>query len=289
MRERGRRLLVPDADRRRRRRCASFCSRARSPTEAATRSRSSSSSAIMTFCVLGGLLTWRVDHARTIRWFFVAYAAASLVAFAVASPLGENIARVRFAALPIAVLVLSLRGWRPLPVAALVLVLAGSWNLSPHAWSYHALGERACRLTAGVLAAGGQLPAASHLTPVLPRRGRRHRRPLGRRLPAAGGDPAHARLVPAGRLPAERGAVRPARRADVPPLAAKPRRAVRRADRRADRLQLEAGGVAHPQWPVRAQAGLPGRAHDDLLGTAAATDRDRARRWRRWSSSRRRT
>ena len=91
---------------------------------------------IMTFCVLGGLLTWRVDHARTIRWFFVAYAAASLVAFSVTSPLGENIARIRFAALPIAVLILSLRAWKPLPVAALVLVLAASWNLSPHAWSF---------------------------------------------------------------------------------------------------------------------------------------------------------
>jgi hypothetical protein len=91
---------------------------------------------IMTFCVVGGLLTWRVDHARTIRWFFVAYAAASLVAFLVSSPLGENIARVRFAALPIIVLILSLRAWRPFPVAVLVLVLAGVWNLSPHAWSY---------------------------------------------------------------------------------------------------------------------------------------------------------
>jgi hypothetical protein len=90
---------------------------------------------IMIFCTVGGLLTWRVDHARTIRWFFVAYGAASLVAFSVTSPLGENIARVRFAALPIAVLILSLRAWKPLPVAALVLVLAASWNLSPHAWS----------------------------------------------------------------------------------------------------------------------------------------------------------
>jgi hypothetical protein len=91
---------------------------------------------IMTFCVLGGLLTWHVDHARTIRWFFVAYAAVSLVAFTVSSPVGENIARVRFVALPIAVLILSLRAWRPFPVAVLALMLAAMWNLSPHAWSY---------------------------------------------------------------------------------------------------------------------------------------------------------
>ncbi|HMI98829.1 MAG TPA: hypothetical protein VK488_03250 [Gaiellaceae bacterium] len=91
---------------------------------------------ILLFCVLGAALTWHVESAGTIRWFFVAYAVTSGAAFLVASPLGENIARVRFAALPIAVLVLSLRSWRPLWVAALALVLAGSWNLSPHAWSF---------------------------------------------------------------------------------------------------------------------------------------------------------
>jgi hypothetical protein len=92
--------------------------------------------AVLLFCGLGMALTWHVETAQTIRWFFVAYAVTCGVAFAVASPLGENIARVRFAALPIAVLVLSLRSWRPLWVAALALVLAGSWNLSPHAWSF---------------------------------------------------------------------------------------------------------------------------------------------------------
>ncbi len=91
---------------------------------------------ILLFCAIGGALTWHVERARAIRWVFVAYAFASLAAFMIASPLGENIARVRFAALPIAVLVLSLRSWRPLPVAAIALVLAGSWNLSPHAWSF---------------------------------------------------------------------------------------------------------------------------------------------------------
>ena len=91
---------------------------------------------IMTFCVLGGALTWRVDHARTIRWFFVAYARGQPRRVQVTSPLGENIARIRFAALPIAVLILSLAGLEAAPGRALVLVLAATWNLSPHAWSY---------------------------------------------------------------------------------------------------------------------------------------------------------
>jgi hypothetical protein len=92
--------------------------------------------AVLVFCGLGGALTWRVEGARMIRWFFVAYGLACLTTFVIASPLGENIVRVRFAALPIAVLVLSLRGWKPMPVAAVALVLAAAWNLSPHAWSY---------------------------------------------------------------------------------------------------------------------------------------------------------
>ena len=90
---------------------------------------------ILTFSVLGALLTWRVEYARALRWFFVAYGVVSLATYAFTTPLGENIARVRLAALPIAVLVLSLRRWRPLPVAALVLVLATVWNLGPHAWA----------------------------------------------------------------------------------------------------------------------------------------------------------
>jgi hypothetical protein len=119
---------------------------------------------IMTFCVIGAALTWRVEHTRAIRWFFVAYAVASLATYAFATPLGENIARVRLVALPIAVLVLSLRSWKPLPVAAVVLVLAGTWNIAPHAWSY----TRATREHQASTAEYWQ-PAAtylsSHLTP----------------------------------------------------------------------------------------------------------------------------
>ena len=162
---------------------------------------------ILLFCGLGGALTWRVERAQTIRWIFVAYGVASLITFAIASPLGENIARVRFAALPIAVLVLSLRSWRPLPVAAVALVLAASWNLSPHAWSFsRATVEPTAHATYWQPAV--DVPARASLA-LVPGRGRRHRRALGRRLPSGGGHSAHARLVPAGRLPSERSALRP--------------------------------------------------------------------------------
>ena len=58
-----------------------------------------------------------------------------VVLFLVPSSIGENIARIRFVAIPIAVLALSLRSWRPRRVALPVLALAISWNLSPLAAS----------------------------------------------------------------------------------------------------------------------------------------------------------
>ncbi len=51
---------------------------------------------------------------------------------------------------------------------------------------------------------------------VVPRRGGRHGDALGGGLPRGRRHPARARLVPAGRLPAERGALRHARTEDVP-------------------------------------------------------------------------
>jgi hypothetical protein len=92
--------------------------------------------AVTGFCVLGVALTWDVERARILRWFFVALFAVCLYSYFVPSPVGENLVRVRFVALPIVVLILSLRAWRPLPVASVALLLAAVWNLSPHAWSF---------------------------------------------------------------------------------------------------------------------------------------------------------
>jgi hypothetical protein len=88
------------------------------------------------FCVGGVLLTWRVENARVLLWFFVTYLAGLLTVFAVPSAVGENLARLRFAALPMMVLAFSLRRWRPLPVALAVLPLTLSWNLTPLAFSF---------------------------------------------------------------------------------------------------------------------------------------------------------
>ena len=92
--------------------------------------------AALLFCGLGFLLTWRVERAAILRAFFAIYALACIVSYAVPSELGENVARLRFAAVPLAVLTLSLRRWRPLPFALGAFVLALSWNATPLAYSF---------------------------------------------------------------------------------------------------------------------------------------------------------
>jgi hypothetical protein len=92
--------------------------------------------AVSTFCILGAALTWRVDRASALRWVFVLYLAACLVAYAVPSALGENVARLRYAAVPMAVLILCLRRWQPLPLCLGALALATSWNVTPLAFQF---------------------------------------------------------------------------------------------------------------------------------------------------------
>ncbi len=87
--------------------------------------------AALTFCLLGAGLTWRVERAGMLRWTFVVYLVACVAAYLVPSAIGENVARLRYAAIPVAVLALSLRRWRPLPVCLAALALAVSWNVSP--------------------------------------------------------------------------------------------------------------------------------------------------------------
>lgn len=88
------------------------------------------------FCLLGLAFTWRVESARVLRFVFAVYLVASVSSYLIPSAIGENIERLRYAAIPLAVLVLSLRRWKPLIPGLAVIALAVSWNLSPLAASY---------------------------------------------------------------------------------------------------------------------------------------------------------
>ena len=92
--------------------------------------------AALAFFAAGVALTWRNERARALRWVFGVNLVACVVAFSVPSALGENIARLRLASVPITVLALSLRRWRPRVVAVVALLLAVSWNASPIAANF---------------------------------------------------------------------------------------------------------------------------------------------------------
>ncbi|HEX5245820.1 MAG TPA: hypothetical protein VFW41_01685 [Gaiellaceae bacterium] len=90
----------------------------------------------ISFCLLGIAFTWRVESARVLRFVFAVYLAALIVSYLVPSAVGENVARMRYAAIPLALLILSLRRWRPLVPGIVVLALAVSWNLTPLAYGF---------------------------------------------------------------------------------------------------------------------------------------------------------
>jgi hypothetical protein len=90
--------------------------------------------AAATFCLFGVAATWHVERARALAFIFLTYLVACSAAFVLPSAVGENIARLRFMALPLAVLALSLRYWRPRAPAIALLALAATWNLSPLGW-----------------------------------------------------------------------------------------------------------------------------------------------------------
>jgi len=92
--------------------------------------------AAVVFCSIGVAVTWNVASARPLHGLFWVYGAACLIVFAVPSTVGSNIERIRFAALPIALLAVSLRRWRPLRLVVPAIVLAAVWNLTPIVSSY---------------------------------------------------------------------------------------------------------------------------------------------------------
>jgi hypothetical protein len=88
------------------------------------------------FSVLGASLTWRVEGTRMLRWPFVLYGLASVVVFFVPTELGGSIARIRLAAVPIGILIVVARRWRPLPICVLAMGLAVWWNVGALTTAY---------------------------------------------------------------------------------------------------------------------------------------------------------
>jgi hypothetical protein len=90
---------------------------------------------VIAFCTVGLAATWRLERGKPLAGFFAVYLLANLLSFAVPSALGENVGRLRYLALPVALLVCALRFWRPRGLTVVALVLVACWNLTPLAWS----------------------------------------------------------------------------------------------------------------------------------------------------------
>ncbi|MDX6475178.1 MAG: hypothetical protein QOH95_689 [Gaiellaceae bacterium] len=88
------------------------------------------------FCGLGLIVTRGVPSARPLRGLFSIYLLALLAAYVVPSSIGSNIERIRYLALPLALIAVALRGWRPLWLAVPVVALAAVWNTTPIAVSF---------------------------------------------------------------------------------------------------------------------------------------------------------
>ena len=130
-----------------------------------------------------------------------------MVAFIVPSDLGSNVERLKFAAVPLALLAAVARAEAHRAGGRAASRSRASGTSRALARTARAA-ERRPGAQRGLLAAGDQVPARAP-EPVLPGRGGRHDRALAGRLPARRRHSDRARLVPPERLPAERAAVRP--------------------------------------------------------------------------------
>jgi hypothetical protein len=93
----------------------------------------------VTFGVLGIAVTARVPGARRLFGLFAVFLAALVVAFIVPSDLGANVERLKFMAIPLALLAASLAPKRVLLTIPLVAV-GGFWNISALAHTARAAG-----------------------------------------------------------------------------------------------------------------------------------------------------
>jgi hypothetical protein len=83
------------------------------------------------FVGLGLLVTRDVPQARLLRGMFWTYLAVCVTAYVVPSSIGSNLERLRYVALPVALIAVALRRWRPLWLVLPSVVLAAVWNTTP--------------------------------------------------------------------------------------------------------------------------------------------------------------
>jgi hypothetical protein len=98
------------------------------------------------FCVLGALITRTQGRSQPLLGLFMVYLVACVIFFIVPTELGANVERLRYAAIPLALLAVSLAAWRPLALAVPLLAIACVWNVTPLIANYqHAAADTASK------------------------------------------------------------------------------------------------------------------------------------------------
>ncbi|HEV3479104.1 MAG TPA: hypothetical protein VG144_06605 [Gaiellaceae bacterium] len=89
--------------------------------------------AVLTVSVLGAALASRARHGELLAAFFLVWGAASLAIFLVATPVGENLTRLRSIVFPLMLLTAFVARFSPRWLAAVALAVALGYNVAPYA------------------------------------------------------------------------------------------------------------------------------------------------------------
>jgi hypothetical protein len=85
----------------------------------------------LVFCALGLVVTRGIPAARPLYGLFWIYLGACVVAYLVPTAVGSNLERFRYLAIPLALIAVALRAWRPLWLVVPAVTLAVIWNVTP--------------------------------------------------------------------------------------------------------------------------------------------------------------
>jgi hypothetical protein len=103
---------------------------------------------VLIFCALGALVTVTERRARPLLGLFLIYVAVCLVFFIAPMDMGANVERLRYAAIPLALLAVAITRWRPFVLAVGLVAVATVWNVQPLVANYrHAAEDPASDVT----------------------------------------------------------------------------------------------------------------------------------------------
>jgi hypothetical protein len=88
--------------------------------------------AVLTVSVLGAALAVRARHGAFLAAFFLVWGGASIVMFVVATPVGENLTRLRSIVFPLMLLTAFVARFRPRWLTGLALAAALTYNVAPY-------------------------------------------------------------------------------------------------------------------------------------------------------------